>query len=357
MVVPAMTDHTVFVIGAGASTEVNLPTGEGLKKDLTHRLNIGFDSHRQESGDLIIGNALRILFEQSGYEQDEITSYLNAIWQIRDALPKAISIDDLINAHGSDDKVVTCGKLAIVRSILAAEQESLLCFKKERLDSTIDLSRLEKTWYFAFFKLLTEGCSKADLDERLERLTLIVFNYDRCIEHFLFHAFKNYYGLSALEARGRLDIIKILHPYGDVGRLSWRAESGAPVEFGQEPAPRHLLESAQRIKTFTEGTDPGSTEILAVRKQLGMANRVVFLGFGFHGLNMQLISPKEADVMITPNGRCFATTLGFSDSDKDVIESRIRSALPGKFSSDQSIKMLNAGCNELFQHFRMSLSF
>jgi len=352
-----MTEHTVFIIGAGASTEVNLPTRKGLTIDLMHRLNIAFDLHKQESGDLIIGNALRILFEQSGYEQDEIISYLNAIWQIRDALPKAISIEHLIDAHRSDDKFVTCGKLAIVRSILAAEQESLLYFKKERVDSTIDLSRLEKTWYFAFFKLLTEGCSTADLDERLERVTLIVFNYDRCIEHFLFHAFKNYYGLSALEARGRLEIITILHPYGDVGRLSWRAGGGVAVEFGQEPTPRDLLEVAQKIKTFSEGTDPGSSEILAVRKQLGMANRVVFLGFGFDGSNLQLISPKESDAMITANGRCFATTLGVLDSDQDVIESRIRSALPGKFSSDQSIKMLDAGCNELFQHFRMSLSF
>jgi len=352
-----MTEHTVFIIGAGASTEVNLPTGKGLTIDLMHRLDIAFDLHRQESGDLIIGNALRILFEQSGYEQDEITSYLNAIWQIRDTLPQAISIENLIDAHRDDDKFVACAKLGIVRSILAAEQESLLYFKKERVDSAIDLSPLEKTWYVAFFKLLTEGCSAADLDERLERVTLIVFNYDRCIEHFLFHAFKNCYGLSALEARGRLDVIKIIHPYGDVGRLSWRAGSGVAVEFGQEPAPRHLLEVAQKIKTFSEGTDPESSEILAVRKQLGMTNRVVFLGFGFDGLNMQLISPRESDVMITPNGRCFATTLGLSDSDKDVIESRIRSALPGKFSSDQSIKTLNAGCNELFQHFRKSLSF
>ncbi len=42
---------TVFVIGAGASKEANLPTGIELKDKISALLDIRFDWHDQKSGD------------------------------------------------------------------------------------------------------------------------------------------------------------------------------------------------------------------------------------------------------------------------------------------------------------------
>jgi hypothetical protein len=53
-------NKTVFVVGAGASTEVGLPMGTQLKSIIAKKLNIKFKHGRDlESGDREIVNALR----------------------------------------------------------------------------------------------------------------------------------------------------------------------------------------------------------------------------------------------------------------------------------------------------------
>lgn len=64
------------------------------------------------------------------------------------------------------------------------------------------------------------------------------------------------------------------------------------MEFGQDLTPDLLLKLVVGIKTFSEGTDPESSDILEIRKHMGKANVLVFLGFAFHKLNMELINPR-----------------------------------------------------------------
>ncbi len=54
-----MISKTVYVVGAGASFEANLPTGKELKEEIASLLNIKFDFHTQMSGDHSIQQALR----------------------------------------------------------------------------------------------------------------------------------------------------------------------------------------------------------------------------------------------------------------------------------------------------------
>ena len=56
-----MDNKTVFVIGAGASKEANLPTGFELKGRIAKLLDIDFDFHKQISGDYKIVSALSAL--------------------------------------------------------------------------------------------------------------------------------------------------------------------------------------------------------------------------------------------------------------------------------------------------------
>ena len=46
---------------------------------------------------------------------------------------------------------------------------------------------------------------------------------------------------------------------------------------------------ASQIRTFTEGTDPETSNIEALRQCLIESDRLVFLGFAYHRLNMELI--------------------------------------------------------------------
>ncbi|MCX6581163.1 MAG: hypothetical protein NT166_13370 [Candidatus Aminicenantes bacterium] len=341
--------NTVYVIGAGASKEAKLPTGAELKEKIIRALDIRHDFHKQISGDYIITEALRI-------HKADINQYFESAHQIRDALPLAISIDNYIDTRRDDDRIALCGKLAIVRSILEAEQKSHLHFESSNKDSNIPFRNLEKTWYTPFFQLLTENCTKSDLQERFKSVTLIIFNYDRCIEHFIYYALQKYYRLPVHEAAELVKAITIYHPYGDVGTLPWLMQQtgtnrNMKMEFGNEPHPAQLLGLSKNIKTFTEGTDPQSSEISEIRRRMSIANRVVFLGFAFHPMNVQIITPEHVDDAKLV--KIFATTLGISDSDEGVIKGQIKESLP----NTNSVNMKKISCFEFFGEYWRSLSF
>ena len=247
-----MSNNTVYVVGAGASKEARLPSGYELKSKIAELLDIRFDDwgRQLEHGDHKIVNAIRLFVQPPNGGSGDINPYLHEAWHIRDALPLAISIDNFIDAHRENEKIALCAKLAIARSILQAEKDSILYFEKQRTDSNIDFNRLEKTWYLPFFQLVTENLGKNDLKDRFQALTLIVFNYDRCIEHFLYHALQNYYRVSESEAAELVNHIKIYHPYGSVGELPWN-NNGSPMNFGDESNATKLLQIVKKIKTFT----------------------------------------------------------------------------------------------------------
>ena len=123
-----MENKTVYIIGAGASKEANLPTGNELKSKISELLDIRFPIHQQESGDRLITEVLRQHVSKITNGNNDINPYLYVAWHIRDALPFAISIDNFIDNQRDNDKIAFLGKLAIVRAILAAESKSNLKF-------------------------------------------------------------------------------------------------------------------------------------------------------------------------------------------------------------------------------------
>ncbi len=345
-------NDTVFIIGAGASKEVNLPTGYELKRIIADLLDLRWDIHKMVSGDHLIAYALREHVKTPEGNRGDINPYVHEAWHIRDALPQALSIDNFIDSQRGNESLALCGKLAIVRSILKAESNSSLYFEKNRHDSKIKFSSLQNTWFLPFFQIITENCTKEDLEERLKKISIIVFNYDRCIEHFLFHAFINYYRISPEESAELTKFINIFHPYGKVGHLPWQNRDRA-TDFGEEPDAQRLLKLTDGIKTFTEGTNPESSDIVAIREKISNANRLVFLGFAFHKLNMGLLKPSKIERVDFSKIKCFATTLGISKSDKEVINAQISELFDSVIHSN----MANVTCKELFPEFWRSLSF
>jgi len=347
-----MTKRTVFVIGAGASKEVNLPTGAELKVRIANLLDMRFDDFGNNlvSGSYEIVDALRQKVMLPDRRRGDINPYLHEAWHIRDALPQAISIDNFIDAHKDNEKIALCGKLGIVNSILDAEANSLLSIDNQRADSSIDFRKIEKTWYTPFFQQLTENCGKDDLAARFRNVTLIIFNYDRCVEHFIFHALKNYYRIKDQEASDLVREINVYHPYGHVGTLPWIDRNQA-VGFGMDPRAEQLLDIASKIKTFTEGTDPDSSEIIQIRRHMDELDRLVFVGFAFHKLNMQLIAPKDS----SPQSKldCFATAHGISASDQEVIQDNLSTL----YQRNLRIKMSNSTCGVFFNEYWRSLAF
>ncbi|MDQ1350217.1 MAG: hypothetical protein QG657_518 [Acidobacteriota bacterium] len=84
---------------------------------------------------------------------------------------------------------------------------------------------------------------------------------------------------------------------------------------------------------------------------MSIANRVVFLGFAFHPMNMQIITPEHVDDAKLV--KIFATTYGISDSDEGVIKGQIKESLP----NTSSVNMKKISCFEFFGEYWRSLSF
>lgn len=345
---------TVYIIGAGASKEANLPTGIELKEKIMDLLNIKFDRFGGdvEEGDYVIAQAMKILSSKPIQPTSSIQALFNASHQIKNSLPQAISIDNLIHMRKDDKNIEICGKMAIVRAILTAEKKSTLFFKPDHSNITIDFKKTSNSWYTPFFRSITEDCGKDDLRERFKKITLIIFNYDRCVEYFLFHTIKHFYNLNEKETSNILSEIKIYHPYGSVGSLPWSDENDS-VPFGYEPKPEELIEISKKIKTFTEGVDPNSSEVIETRESIENSDRLIFLGFAFHKLNMEFLFDAQYEYRRSQPLKCFATTFGISFSDALEIQKKINNLFP----KSVEIETKQITCNELFSEFSIGISF
>jgi hypothetical protein len=140
-------------------------------------------------------------------------------------------------------------------------------------------------WYETLFHLMVEGGQFED-----NKLSVITFNYDRSLEAFFFQALQNLFGFKSDEAEDRLRKIQIVHLYGDLG------ENLRPVDLkrGYQPDLKgdQVEYAANRLKIVHEA-QPGA-EFEVAQDLLRDAAEVIFLGFGFHYVNLQRLSVGAA---------------------------------------------------------------
>lgn len=295
---------TVIVIGAGASFELGLPVGSELKKSISALLNITFpDGYNQKSGDYQIKELVKD--RSIARNENDWNPILHKCWLLRDALPGSLSIDNLMDAHRTDEDITFIGKLAIAKAILAAERKSKLF--RDIGDREFTFADVADTWLVPFFQIASEGVARENAASIFENVTFIVFNYDRCVERFLPVALKLYYDLNDSEAAEIAGKVRIVHPYGQVGSIS-HADSGLDyVPFGSNRY--DLSKVAEGIKTFSEGLHNPEQQA-TITDSIQRAAQVVFLGFAFHPLNMGLMASKSIPAM----RKIFGTTVGLSEA-------------------------------------------
>ncbi len=286
-----------------------------------------------------------------------MSPFRNAAQHICRAIRQTTSIDRFIDSQSGDEKIELCGKLAIVRTILDAEAKSDVFVGLREYGRKAEFSLRENTWFHGFFKLLIEGCKPGDLAKRLDSIVLVIFNYDRCVEHYLYHAIQNYYPkMNDNDIGALLRRIEIYHPYGTVGSIPWRNANDV-FPFGHEPDPKDLLNLTKQIKTFTEVTDMASTDLEAIRSHIQTSDKLVFLGFAFHDSNLELLLPKGKPLKPgkrMAQRRVYATAYGISSNDASIIHEQLRSrAAPGNGNVHVCVGLR---CNELMQQYSHSLA-
>jgi len=340
---------TVLVLGAGASCEVGLPEGSALLTTIARLLTFRFEhSSEPTQGDRTIFYALRERLKE-GTDVTRLNEHLRAAVQITQSAVQAISIDNVIDML-EDANAEAVGKLGISKAILDAEADSDYFRAIPDRPYELNIARFPSTWYSRLTKILTEGVRRSNIKHLFDNLTIINFNYDRCLENYLCYSISNYYGIALAEAQKLVDQLPMYRPYGRVGKLPWQSGGEPAIEFGRRGV-REVNEAALQLRTFTEQIEEGET-LASMRDALAAADRIVFLGFAFHRQNMKLLAVNRDEIP-----EILATAYKVSGSDRGVITSELNDAFGlGLLQDNANIELFGKPCVDLFDEYWRTLT-
>ena len=256
-----ITKPTVLVLGAGASNPYGYPLGGDLLKEVASLLG---------NGEWINTLALR------GIDKVAIMNFHSEL-----SFSQQPSVNSFLEYRPEFREI---GKMAISMTLMACEKSSKLLAITER----------GKGFYQYLFTLL-----RATWEEFVEnKLSIITFNYDRSLEHYLFTALKYSYGKSDEQVAEVLSSIPIIHVHGSLGPLPWQSSNGRPyseVNFPSYPDEAFkLAELASKNLLIVSEEEKSTNEFNRAFDCLKSAKRIYFLGFGYHEPNLKKLKVKRA---------------------------------------------------------------
>lgn len=248
--------RTVLILGAGASKPYCFPTG----RELLIKIRKALDPKGTSD--------LRSNLVNFGIDDNHINDFHRELMY-----SDPPSVDAFLEHRTEFLKV---GKLAITLSLIPCEKDKTL-FERELK---------EPSWYqYLFERLYTPSLD----DFRWNKLSIITFNYDRSIEHYLFSVLKHRYGISEEECKEKMKIIPILHVHGRIGALPWQEES---ARLYSPKVHRNVKKVSEQIKVVTGDLEP-SPEFTLAYTWMDIAEKIVFLGFGYHEANLRRLRIDE----------------------------------------------------------------
>lgn len=301
---------TTLIIGAGANREIEMPDGP----DLLAKIAGGFEFERLDSDvksrDLINLNYLfQDVSDRIGLSYEELVRGATAI---REATLVTNNIDAILEQYGHDSAVLAAGKLAIVYYTLQAESKSTLA-AEPRAAGELPLRGTEN-WLFQLGQLIVKGVPRARAEECFEKLSIVCFNYDRAIEHYLPWVIQRAFGMSYEESCELVaQRLRIVHPYGVAGRLPWQGDEGDGATWGEE-SPENIVAISKRIYTASQRAQ--SRQYLSyLRAEMSRGKRLGFLGFGFDPMNVAMLF----DQLEHDNPDMLVSLVGISETQQKAI--------------------------------------
>ena len=310
--------RTVIIVGAGASSELQMPSGPELLSRLVQTFDfsrLGTEAQSREG--LLVARHLAKLGERTGRDANDM---LAAAHRLRSAARMGRSIDTVIDQNDHDPQVVAAGKLAIAFLVGQAETRATLR-DAPRLPGDLPLlGKPEETWLYWLGQLFTAGLPRSKLEQAFRDVAIIAFTYDRSIEHFLPFALTMAYGMTLREAQ---EIVArnlvIHHPYGVVGRLPWQQGQDAHAEWAGSDQAWNIQAIAGQIRTHAE-RQADREWVSRIRRTVAEAKRIVFLGFGYHPQNLDLLFDRT----ISHNPEVLASIHGIPPSNRALLARQLK---------------------------------
>ena len=121
------------------------------------------------------------------------------------------------------------------------------------------------------------------------QLSVITFNYDRSLEHYLLTVLQNAHGRTFEECAQVVAKIPIVHVYGQLSRIPYPQPESRP--YHPDPELSKSAGFAARGIKILHDADPKFEE---AHKLLMEAQKICFLGFGYHPLNIERLALKDS---------------------------------------------------------------
>jgi hypothetical protein len=326
----------VFVIGAGASKAMspNMPIGTELAERTANALAEEFGGEQPTmSGP--ISQALGKM--QNGLNDKRI----KAANQIRYAISRKDSIDDLLDEWSDQTEMLEVAKVAITHVILKSEVESHLARKSTNDDAFLStVGELHRTWLARIARHVRPKLPRRALSEALQDVGFVIFNYDRYVEQMLFGELRCQ-GMEESAAYYAVEHLPIVHVYGSV--CPFGATAVAP--FGK--ASPFLVPLYQGIRTYTERSYNGP-ELAKMRDLLAGATKTVFLGFGFHPTNMSHLISYGLNLQSQIYGACPHSNPARFEAAKRVLYPGTLQTQAKNLTDMDCADFIDSHCNELF---------
>lgn len=267
---------TTLVIGPGAGLEIELPD----KRELLTKMAAGFDfarlgSELQTRDMVLLARHYEKVARRIGTTEEKLR---DGGQRIRTSARVGYSVDAVLEQHCDDPSVMAAGKLALIYYVLQAEARSPLMLEP-RDPGDLPL-RGSENWLFQLGRLVTSGVPRNQAEKAFENLSIINFNYDRSVQHYLPWVVSMAFGMTLGEARQLVGAkLNITHPFGNIGRLPWEPGERPDVEWGNED-PWNLQNLIKEVQTGSERMR-NRQYVTGVQSALAGSKKIVFLGFDF----------------------------------------------------------------------------
>lgn len=303
---------TVFILGAGASSEFKYPLGEKLREYIINNLEVK---------NAAVNEIAMVLAE----DKFDVPDYESEIIEFAKKLKHdgSYSIDNFLERFKA--KYLLIGKLAIAQ-ILSKYEDTSIFFSNDN-------------WYRHLHNIMKKDV--ASLDEYAQnQVSFVTFNYDRSLEYFLYTALISFHeNANENTVTSVLNKIPIIHLYGKIDPLPFEpnmSNNGRP--YGKGYTLSQFKSYKENIYIIFENI-PGllSKNFLQAHELMKNAERIYFLGFGFHPQNLDRLLPKNLDRKIFVQG----TSLGVPDETKSAFFEKINRKQPINGVIDDNAQLIN----------------
>ncbi|MBN2181719.1 MAG: hypothetical protein JW715_07375 [Sedimentisphaerales bacterium] len=289
-----MIKNTIFVLGAGASCPYGFPSGRDLHDQIIkHHIDDwqNYINGKEDVPDFYVENIL-------AHAKEFVETF-------RKSTTPSI---DLFIARNKNRYGIH-GKQAIAFRILAAEKES--SFRERAI-------KRDQDWYeWLFVQLTNKIINEEDFNHFNENeISIITFNYDRSLEHFLYDSLRNSFkGVGNDKIIEQLNKIKICHIFNQVAYLEWQNQPNY-VGYRIESQKVNIDELAKNIVIVHDEQE--NPKLQEAHDLLSNAQRVFFLGFGYAKENLEALKIPETLANVTS---VFGTGLNLTEKEVAIYES------------------------------------